>query len=125
LLTEFDIRGTDVNAPVKLLSGGNLQKIILARVLSQEPEILLASQPTRGLDVGATEYVHRLLLGLRDKGIGVLLISEDLEEILTLSDTVAVMFRGEIVGAFPAESATGERLGLLMAGVKDTEGAKQ
>jgi simple sugar transport system ATP-binding protein len=125
LLTEFDIRGTDVNAPVKLLSGGNLQKIILARVLSQEPEILLASQPTRGLDVGATEYVHRLLLGLRDKGIGVLLISEDLEEILTLSDTVAVMFRGEIVGAFPAESATGERLGLLMAGVKETEGAKQ
>ena len=125
LLTEFDIRGTDVNAPVKLLSGGNLQKIILARVLSQEPEILLASQPTRGLDVGATEYVHRLLLGLRDKGIGVLLISEDLEEILALSDTIAVIFRGEIVGAFPAESATGEKLGLLMAGVKDTEGAKQ
>jgi ABC-type uncharacterized transport system ATPase subunit len=124
LLSEFDIRGTDVNAPVKLLSGGNLQKIILARILSQEPEILLASQPTRGLDVGATEYVHKLLLELRSKGIGILLISEDLEEILALSDTIAVMFRGEIVGTLPAESATGEKLGLLMAGVKDAEGTR-
>jgi simple sugar transport system ATP-binding protein len=121
LLNEFDIRGTDVNAPVKLLSGGNLQKIILARVLSQEPEILLASQPTRGLDVGATEYVHKLLLELRGKGLGILLISEDLEEILALSDTIAVMFRGELVGTIPAESATSEKLGLLMAGVKGTE----
>jgi simple sugar transport system ATP-binding protein len=125
LLERFDIRGTEPNAPVKLLSGGNLQKIILARVLSQEPEILLASQPTRGLDVGATEYVHKLLLELRDKGIGILLISEDLEEILALSDTIAVMFRGEIVGTLPAESATSEQLGLLMAGVKDREGIKQ
>jgi ABC-type uncharacterized transport system ATPase subunit len=124
LLNEFDIRGTDVNAPVKLLSGGNLQKIILARVLSQEPEILLASQPTRGLDVGATEYVHKLLLELRGKGIGILLISEDLEEILALSDIIAVMFGGEIVGTIPAESATSEKLGLLMAGVKGTEGTK-
>jgi len=125
LLTRFDIRGTDVSAPVKLLSGGNLQKIILARVLSQEPEILLASQPTRGLDVGATEYVHKLLLELRDKGIGVLLVSEDLEEILTLSDTIAVMFRGEIVGTLSAESATSEQLGLMMAGIKQPEGTKQ
>jgi simple sugar transport system ATP-binding protein len=124
LLNEFDIRGTDVNAPVKLLSGGNLQKIILARVLSQEPEILLASQPTRGLDVGATEYVHKLLLELRGKGLGILLISEDLEEILALSDTIAVMFRGEVVGTIPAESATSEKLGLLMAGVKGTEGTR-
>ncbi len=125
LLTEFDIRGTDVNAPVKLLSGGNLQKIILARVLSQEPEILLASQPTRGLDVGATEYVHKLLLELRDKGLGILLISEDLEEILALSDTIDVMFRGEIIGTLSAESANSEKLGLLMAGVKDTRGMEQ
>jgi ABC-type uncharacterized transport system ATPase subunit len=124
LLNEFDIRGTDVNAPVKLLSGGNLQKIILARVLSQEPEILLASQPTRGLDVGATEYVHKLLLELRGKGIGILLISEDLEEILALSDIIVVMFGGEIVGTIPAESATSEKLGLLMAGVKGTEGPR-
>jgi ABC-type uncharacterized transport system ATPase subunit len=124
LLNEFDIRGTDVNAPVKLLSGGNLQKIILARVLSQEPEILLASQPTRGLDVGATEYVHKLLLELRGKGLGILLISEDLEEILALSDIVVVMFGGEVVGTIPAESATGEKLGLLMAGVKGTEGTR-
>ena len=124
LLNEFDIRGTDVNAPVKLLSGGNLQKIILARVLSQEPEILLASQPTRGLDVGATEYVHKLLLELRGKGLGILLISEDLEEILALSDIIVVMFGGEVVGTIPAESATGEKLGLLMAGVKGTEGTR-
>jgi simple sugar transport system ATP-binding protein len=91
-------------------------------VLSQEPEVLVASQPTRGLDVGATEYVHKLLLELRGKGLGILLISEDLEEILALSDTIAVMFRGEIVGTLPAESVTSEKLGLLMAGVKQPEG---
>lgn len=125
LLTRFDIRGADVNAPVKLLSGGNLQKIVLARVLSQEPEVLLASQPTRGLDVGATEFVHRLLLELREKGLGILLISEDLEEILTLSDRIAVIFRGEIVGTLAAESATSEELGLLMAGVTQLEGTKR
>jgi ABC-type uncharacterized transport system ATPase subunit len=125
LLDKFDIRGTDVNAPVRLLSGGNLQKIILARVLSQEPEILLASQPTRGLDIGATEYVHKTLLELRDRGIGILLISEDLEEVLALSDTIAVMFRGEVIGILTAESATSEKLGLLMAGVKEQGGIKQ
>jgi len=125
LLAKFDVRGADVNAPVKLLSGGNLQKIILARVLSQEPEVLLASQPTRGLDVGATEYVHKLLLELRERGIGILLVSEDLEEILALSDTIAVMFRGEIFGTLPAETATSERLALLMAGVKEQEGIRQ
>lgn len=119
LLARFDIRGADVNAPVKLLSGGNLQKVILARILSQEPRVILAVQPTRGLDVGATEFVHKLLLDLRDRGVGILLVSEDLEEILALSDRIAVMFRGEILGTFTAESATSEKLGLMMAGVTE------
>jgi simple sugar transport system ATP-binding protein len=119
LLHTFDIRGADVNAPVRLLSGGNLQKVILARILSQEPRVILAVQPTRGLDVGATEFVHKLLLDLKDKGVGILLISEDLEEILALSDRIAVMFRGEILGTFTAESATSENLGLMMAGASE------
>ena len=119
LLARFDIRGADVNAPVRLLSGGNLQKVILARILSQEPRVILAVQPTRGLDIGATEFVHKLLLELRDKGVGILLVSEDLEEILALSDRIAVIFRGEILGTFTAESATSEKLGLMMAGVTE------
>lgn len=119
LLAKFDIKGADVNAPVKLLSGGNLQKVILARILSQEPSVILAFQPTRGLDVGATDFVHKLLLDLRGRGVGILLISEDLDEILTLSDRIAVMFRGEILGTVAAESATSEKLGLMMAGVSE------
>ncbi len=82
---------------------------------------MLAYQPTRGLDVGATEFVHKLLLDLRDRGVAVLLISEDLEEILALSDRVAVMFRGGIVGTVTAESATSEKLGLMMAGIAEGE----
>ena len=121
LLAKFDIRGADVNAPVRLLSGGNLQKVILARILSQDPRVVLAFQPTRGLDVGATEFVHKLLLELRERGVAILLISEDLEETLALSDRIAVMFRGEILGTITAEAADAEKLGLMMAGVSESE----
>lgn len=121
LLTKFDIRGADVNAPVRLLSGGNLQKVILARILSQEPKVIVAFQPTRGLDIGATEFVHKLLLELRDRDVGILLISEDLEEIVAISDEIAVIFRGEILGTTTAEAATSENLGLMMAGVAEKE----
>jgi simple sugar transport system ATP-binding protein len=93
-----------------------MQKVLLARVLSTKPKIVIAPQPTRGLDVGATDYVREQLLEQRKNGAGVILISEDLEEILALSDRIAVMYEGEIVGLLAASDATPERLGLLMSG---------
>ena len=102
--------------PVASLSGGNMQKVLLARVLSRDPRAVVVAQPTRGLDVGAMEYVHRELLALRERGTGVLLVSEDLEELLALCDRLVVMFEGRIVGEVPAGEATRARLGLLMAG---------
>jgi simple sugar transport system ATP-binding protein len=103
---------------IRTLSGGNMQKVILARVLERNPQVILVSQPTRGLDVGATEYVRGKLLEQRDRGAAILLISEDLDEILELSDRIAVIYEGEIMGILPAAEADTERLGLLMAGVR-------
>jgi simple sugar transport system ATP-binding protein len=102
--------------PAKLLSGGNIQKLILARELSGQPGLVIAAHPTYGLDVGATELIRKLLLRQREAGVGVLLVSEDLEEIMALSDRIAVMFRGEIMGIVPAAEASLEELGLMMAG---------
>ncbi len=99
------------------LSGGNLQKLVLARVLSRDPKAIVVSQPTRGLDVGATEYVHGELLAQRLRGAGVLLVSEDLDELLALADRLLVFYEGRIVGESPAATADPERLGLLMAGL--------
>ncbi len=93
-----------------------MQKVILARALSRNPQVVIASQPTRGLDVGATEYVRTKLLEQRDRGAAVLLVSEDLDEILALSDRVAVIYEGRIAGVLPAEEAEEEQLGLLMSG---------
>ena len=101
---------------VTTLSGGNVQKVLLARVLTREPRVLVVSQPTRGLDVGATEYVRRELLARRAAGTAILLVSEDLDEILALSDRIVVMYEGEIVGEMAASEADLDRLGLLMAG---------
>ncbi|MBC7093624.1 ABC transporter ATP-binding protein [Candidatus Bipolaricaulota bacterium] len=112
----YDIMTPAARAPAKLLSGGNIQKLILARELSGEPGLIVAAHPTYGLDVGATEQVRRYLLGGREKGVGVLLVSEDLEEIMELSDRIAVMFRGEIMGVVPAAEANLEEIGLMMAG---------
>ncbi|MFQ5612639.1 MAG: ABC transporter ATP-binding protein [Anaerolineae bacterium] len=103
---------------VKTLSGGNLQKVILARVLERDPQVIVVAQPTRGLDVGATEYVRGKLLEQRDNGAAILLISEDLDEILELSDRIAVIYEGEIMGVLAASEARVERLGLLMSGVR-------
>jgi simple sugar transport system ATP-binding protein len=119
LVDNYEIATPSVTQTTKVLSGGNLQKIILARELSQEPKCLIVSQPTRGLDVGATEYVRRRLLDQRDRGAGVLLISEDLDEIFNLSTRIAVIFHGEIVGLLDADEATREEVGLMMAGVRD------
>ncbi|MGH8874778.1 MAG: ABC transporter ATP-binding protein [Acidimicrobiia bacterium] len=116
LVGRFDVRGVRSGLPVRLLSGGNLQKALLARELSEEPSVLVVAAPTRGLDVGASEAVRELLLEQRAAGLGILLISEDLEEILGLADRILVMFEGRMVGLLTAEQAEPERIGLLMAG---------
>ncbi len=115
LIAEYNIKALP-SSPARTLSGGNMQKVILARVLSRRPKLVVASEPTRGLDVGATEYVRGKLLEQRARGAAVLLISEDLDEILALSDRIAVIFAGQIIGAVPAAAATAEQLGLMMAG---------
>lgn len=122
MIDNFDIMTPSATQVTKVLSGGNLQKVILARELSQKPKCLVVSQPTRGLDVGAIEYVHSRLLEQRDAGAGILLISDDLDEIFNLATRIAVIFKGEIVGLMDTEKTTREEVGLLMAGiVRETE----
>jgi len=125
LISSFNVKTPSQDTPVKNLSGGNIQKILLARELSRKPHVLIAAQPTRGLDIGATEYVHERLLEQREGGTAILLISEDLDEILNLSDRIIVIYEGEIMGEVVTKQATPEGLGLLMAGVREGGGAKQ
>jgi len=119
-LKEFDIRAASVDDPVSALSGGNQQKVIVARELSRPIKLLVASQPTRGLDVGSIEYVHRRIVAERDKGAAVLLVSSELDEVFALGDRIAVMYRGRIVGIVPP-SVSREKVGLMMAGVSEPE----
>jgi len=116
LIKRFDIMTPSVNLPSRLLSGGNLQRMILARETSADPRVIIAMHPTRGLDVGATEATHRVLLMARDQGSGILLISEDLDEILALADRIAVLYEGQIMGIVEADQADIEHIGLMMAG---------
>ena len=116
LIEKHDVRGVRRGLPIRLLSGGNLQKALLAREMAQDHSVLIARSPTRGLDVGATEAVRNHILAERDRGIGVLLISEDLDELLALSDRIIVLYEGAVVGDLPVAEATAEHLGLLMAG---------
>lgn len=130
LIDEFDVRTPNENIPVRSLSGGNQQKVVVARELSQEPTLLIASQPTRGLDVGAIEFVHKRLLAQRDQGKAILLVSLELDEVMSLSDRILVIYEGKIVGEMAADEATEGELGLLMAGGHsekrlDTEGSEQ
>jgi len=115
LIAEYGIKAAPGDR-ARTLSGGNMQKLILARVLSRNPSVVIAAEPTRGLDVGATEYVRGKLLEARDRGAAVLLISEDLDEVLTLSDRIAVIYEGRLTGVLSASEADPERLGLMMAG---------
>ncbi len=115
----FSIRTAGVEARTGTLSGGNLQKALIARELAWDPLVLLAAQPTRGIDVGATEFVHRRFLELRSRGRGLLVISEDLEELFTLSDHIAVIYEGRIMDVLPAAEATAQKVGLLMAGYRE------
>lgn len=117
----FDIRCPSVNVAAGSLSGGNIQKVILAREINRDPKFLIAVYPTRGLDMGAAQFIHEQLLSLRKKGLGILLVSEELDEIISLSDRIAVIFKGQVQAVLPKAEATRSRLGILMAGVKDEQ----
>ncbi len=116
---EFDIRTPGIMIPVNNLSGGNQQKVIVAREFSRPIKLLIAAQPTRGLDVGSIEYIHNRLIEKREDGVAVLLVSTELEEIMSLSDRIAVMYEGKLLKILPADEVTIEELGLLMAGVTE------
>ncbi|MBI5841184.1 MAG: ABC transporter ATP-binding protein [Chloroflexi bacterium] len=124
LIKDFDVRTPSPFVPASKLSGGNQQKVIVARELSRPIKLLIASQPTRGLDVGSIEYIHSRIIQKRDEGAAVLLVSSELDEIMVLSDRIAVMYRGQIVDIVPAANVSKEYLGLLMAGVKLEDAVK-
>jgi simple sugar transport system ATP-binding protein len=117
LRRRFDVRCSSTSVAAGTLSGGNIQKVILARELERRPRALVAVYPTRGVDMGATEFIHQQLLALRARGTGILLVSEELEELMNLSDRIAVIFKGRILEVLAAQDATLQGLGLLMAGV--------
>jgi simple sugar transport system ATP-binding protein len=119
-MRDYDVRPHVPALRFSAFSGGNQQKLVIAREVDCEPTVLLVGQPTRGVDIGAIEFIHRRLVALRDAGKGVLLVSVELEEILGLADRILVMAAGEIVGELSREEATEEKIGLLMAGVKGT-----
>jgi simple sugar transport system ATP-binding protein len=123
LIERFRVKTPSRDTFAKNLSGGNIQKVVLAREISRNPRAIVAAQPTRGLDIGATEYVREQLIEQRNKGAAVMLISEDLDEILALSDRIAVVYEGQIMDIVPREHATPENLGLLMAGVHPEDAA--
>jgi len=116
ILRDYDVRGATPDRRIRLLSGGNMQKLILGRVLSPDPDILVAAQPTRGLDEGAITSVHERLIEARGRGAGVLLISEDLDEVMALSDRICAIVDGRLSPAIPAAQANAQLLGLMMAG---------
>ncbi len=115
-IRNYEIKTPGTETPIKNLSGGNIQKLILARELSRHPSVLIAAQPTRGVDIGASEYIHQRLLDERAKGTAIMLISEDLDEIRALSDRIAVMYEGQIVGIVDTDAVSVEQLGAMMAG---------
>ncbi len=118
LIEAFSVKTPGSDTPLKNLSGGNIQKLILARELSRRPAVVIAAQPTRGVDIGSTEYIHHRLLEQRAAGAAILLISEDLDEIRALSDRIAVIYEGKVVGIVDGRTATAEELGLMMTGGK-------
>lgn len=125
LVEEYDVRTPNIKIPIRNLSGGNQQKIVTGREISISPYLLIAAQPTRGLDIGATEFVHKLLVKLRDEGKAVLLVSADLDEIFNLSDRILVMYNGEIIGAFYNKDINENEVGYYMMGVKRQEFVKE
>jgi ABC-type uncharacterized transport system ATPase subunit len=118
LIEEYDVRTTDIELPAKSMSGGNQQKAIIAREFDSDPILLVAAQPTRGVDVGAIEFIHKRIVDQRNKGKGVLLVSLELDEVMSLSDRIAVMYEGQIMAILDQKDATEQKLGMLMAGAK-------
>ncbi|SHJ60384.1 simple sugar transport system ATP-binding protein [Tepidibacter formicigenes DSM 15518] len=121
LIAKFDVRPADETLKARALSGGNQQKIIIAREVTNDPDLLIATQPTRGLDVGAIEFVHKSLVEQRNKGKGVLLVSLELDEVISVSDRIAVIYEGKIVGTVDSKDADENTLGLMMAGGVENE----
>ena len=113
---QFDVRTPSIETAVESLSGGNKQKVVIARELAANPQLLIASQPTRGVDVGSIEFIHSQIVAARDRGAAVLLVSAELDEVLGLSDRVQVMYDGRLVAEMPGEAADRDRIGRLMAG---------
>ncbi|GAF06157.1 unspecified monosaccharide ABC transport system [Paenibacillus pini JCM 16418] len=122
LIKHFDVRTPSIETKARSLSGGNQQKAIIAREIDKNPDLLIAAQPTRGLDVGAIEFVQKQLIAQRDQGKAVLLISFELDEIMNVSDRIAVIYEGQIVGEVLPEETNDQELGLMMAGSKRTGG---
>ena len=119
LVDEFRVKTPSIDTPIKSLSGGNIQKVILAREISNAPKVLIAAQPTRGVDIGASEFVRGQLVAKRNEGKAVLLLSADLAEVMSLADRIAVMYKGSIVGILDnGPDLTEEELGLYMLGIK-------
>ncbi len=125
LIRKFRVKTPSRETKAGSLSGGNIQKVVLARELSRKPRLIVAAQPTRGLDIGATEYVHEQLIAQRREGAAILMISEDLDEVMAVSDRIAVIYEGRIMGIVLRGEATPEQLGLLMAGVQEEPAAVQ
>lgn len=119
LIEKYDIRVSDIEGKISSLSGGNAQKVIIAREFSSQPQLLIAAQPTRGVDIGAIEFIHKQLLDLQQAGQSILLISSELSEIMNLSDRILVMYKGKIIGELDAKIATREKVGYLMMGITD------
>jgi simple sugar transport system ATP-binding protein len=118
LVGEYDVRPPNITLPARVLSGGNQQKLIVAREFDIKPSLVLVAQPTRGVDIGATEFIHRKLIELRDAGAAILLVSAELDEVLSLSDRVLVIYEGRIVGEVDPKSVNEEEIGLMMTGAK-------
>jgi simple sugar transport system ATP-binding protein len=116
LVEQFDVRTPSIETTVESLSGGNKQKVVIARELAANPQLLIASQPTRGVDVGSIEFIHSQIVAARDRGAAVLLVSAELDEVLGLSDRVQVMYDGRLLAELPGEEADRDRIGRLMAG---------
>jgi ABC-type uncharacterized transport systems, ATPase components len=122
-MARYDVRPPNPRLPARNFSGGNQQKIVVAREMDRAPDLLLVGQPTRGVDIGAIEFIHKQIIALRDQGKAILLVSVELDEILGLSDRIAVMFDGRIMGERLPDETDENELGLLMAGVTETKGA--
>ncbi|WP_025899700.1 ABC transporter ATP-binding protein [Sneathiella glossodoripedis] len=120
-IEKFDVRPPDATLKASGFSGGNQQKLVLAREMEQDPDVLLVGQPTRGVDIGAIEFIHKQLIHMRDQGKAILVVSVEIDEVMSLADRIAVMFDGAIVGELDASEATEQRLGLMMAGISDQE----